>query len=230
MANENVTFVGVGRLRDQCILATLHERMPSSDKAELDTAFSGFLSEAASRMAAGGRDKRKLGFGVIYLAADNEGVCVYGVVVKGPDYPDRHAFNLLGELMTIVQGQGSGSSVKELEAGGLSRSLKRAVKDLMDRYDKPAAFDRTSSVRSKVESVKDAMQENVKKILENQANVETLQNKTENLASSASQFNKSAGDLSRMMWWRKVKVSILLGIVGLAIIGYIVLVVVNLSA
>lgn len=229
MANENVTFLGVGRVRDQRPLATLHERMPSSDKAELDTAFAGFLSEAQSRIAPGGREKRKLGFGLMYLLADNERCCVYGVAVKGPDYPDRHAFNLLTEFAGIVQSQSNGSSLSEIEAGSLSRPLKKSLKELMDRYDKPASLDRTISVRNKVDSVKGVMQENVKKILENQASVETLQNKTDGLASSASQFNKSAGDLSRMMWWRKVKVSILLGIVGLAIVGYIVLVVVHLS-
>eukprot|EP00920_Eleutheroschizon_duboscqi_P012977 GHVT01030777.1.p2 GENE.GHVT01030777.1~~GHVT01030777.1.p2 ORF type:complete len:100 (+),score=19.74 GHVT01030777.1:1566-1865(+) len=98
----------------------------------------------------------------------------------------------------------------------------------MQRFDALGQFDKTAEVQNRVDEVKNVMHDNVKKILETHANIETLQDKTENLASSASQFNRSAGDLRRIMWWRKIKVSIILGIVVTALIVYVALIIARL--
>jgi hypothetical protein len=42
------------------------------------------------------------------------------------------------------------SSLLNMERGTLTKTLKKELKDIMDKYDKPAKFDKTSEVGSSV--------------------------------------------------------------------------------
>ncbi|CEM33425.1 unnamed protein product [Vitrella brassicaformis CCMP3155] len=211
-------------MRDQVILASSYDKMGNNEKNDLDRAFQGHLSESLSRMAPGGRDKRFFGEGCLYLLADRELTCLYCVGTRTASYPERHAFACLTDLQQAVGGLSEDAQkLSMLDANALTKPLRKPLKELMDTYDRPAKFDKTAEVREKVDNVKDIMQENVKKILESHANIESLEQKTDNLRTSAQQFQRNAVDLRRMMWWRNIKVKIILALVILAIALYILL-------
>ncbi|ORY47329.1 synaptobrevin [Rhizoclosmatium globosum] len=70
------------------------------------------------------------------------------------------------------------------------------------------------------------MQDNINKVVQRGENLEALQNKTENLASSSLQFKKGATEVRKAMWWRDMKTNLILGgIVAVIIIIIIVAVV-----
>ncbi|KAJ3054682.1 hypothetical protein HDU99_007728, partial [Rhizoclosmatium hyalinum] len=55
------------------------------------------------------------------------------------------------------------------------------------------------------------MQDNINKVVQRGENLEALQNKTENLASSSLQFKKGATEVRKAMWWRDMKTNLILG-------------------
>jgi hypothetical protein len=66
------------------------------------------------------------------------------------------------------------------------------------------------------------MQDNVKRMLDNQANVEVLEEKTDGMSKQANQFLKQSVDLRRQMQLRNLKLKILLGIIIAAVLIYII--------
>eukprot|EP00922_Rhytidocystis_sp_ex-Travisia-forbesii_P049852 GHVS01074169.1.p1 GENE.GHVS01074169.1~~GHVS01074169.1.p1 ORF type:complete len:237 (-),score=33.32 GHVS01074169.1:364-1074(-) len=230
---ENILFVGIGRIRDQVTLASSYDRITTQEKSQLEDHFQRCLGDAVSRCSPGGREKRVFGDSCFFLLADNDLCALYGVACRTKSYPERHAFALLGEVVRLVgssleDGGDVRSYLNSLPMGGLTKQLRKPLKELTERFDQPTKFDKAAEVQAKVDSTKGVMEENLKKILESHAHIGTLQDKTDNLASSASQFNRSAGDLRRMMWLRKIKVSIILGIVVAAVVAYLVVMVVRM--
>jgi len=132
-----------------------------------------------------------------------------------------------GEFVQTVSLHEDSSSLAAVPSGSLSKELRKPLRDLMNKYDDPASFDATADVSAKVDSVKIVMQDNIKKVLETHENIERLESKTENLNTQAAQFQQSAQDLRRVMWWRKTKVLILIGFVAAAILAYIIIMVVR---
>jgi len=223
MANKNITFIGLARIRDQGVLATLFDRITAVEKTEIENAFQKFLLEAVSRFAPGAREKRAFGRNTMYMLADRELCCIYAVSMRGSSYPERHAFALLGEFIQTVSHHEDTDSLAVVQSGSLSKALRKPLRELMEKYDNPAKFDATADVSSRVDNVKIVMQDNIKKVLETHENIDRLESKTENLNQQAAQFNQSANDLRKVMWWRKTKVLILIGVVVAAILAYIII-------
>eukprot|EP00921_Rhytidocystis_pertsovi_P001917 GHVQ01003251.1.p1 GENE.GHVQ01003251.1~~GHVQ01003251.1.p1 ORF type:complete len:246 (-),score=28.64 GHVQ01003251.1:75-812(-) len=193
MSNRHISFVGLGRIRDQALLAGAFDRLSTYEKNSIEANFQTCLSEAVSRCSPGSRQKRVFKEGTcLYVLADNDLCCLYVVACKTAEFPERHAFALLSEVVRMVtehdeHGGDVPRYLNNLPVGGLTKPLRRALKDVMDRFDDPVKFDRTAEVQAKVESTKEVMEDNLKKIMESHANIRTLQDKTDNLATSASQ-------------------------------------------
>eukprot|EP00386_Alphamonas_edax_P003734 GDKI01011280.1.p1 GENE.GDKI01011280.1~~GDKI01011280.1.p1 ORF type:complete len:235 (-),score=49.91 GDKI01011280.1:28-732(-) len=221
MSNENLIFLGLGRLRDQAVLATCFDKISRAQQSEVESAFTSYLLETGNSFASGARDKRHLSEGCLFLLSDKDMCCVYALASRNPDYPERHAFACLAEFIRMVGETDSARELSMVEKGSLTRTLRGDLKTLLDRYDKPRTFDKSHEVREKVDHVKDIMQENVKRILESHANVESLEQKADGLRVNAQTFQRSAVDLRRMMWWRDFKMKLIMVAVVLAVILYI---------
>ena len=70
-------------------------------------------------------------------------------------------------------------------------------------------------LKEQVDEVVVIMQENVKKVLERDEKLENLENKSENLHDGAKRFSNMAIKLKRKMWWKNIKVIIILVVVVL---------------
>jgi vesicle-associated membrane protein 4 len=68
-----------------------------------------------------------------------------------------------------------------------------------------------SQVASEVDEVVGIMQGNIQKVMQRGETLDTLQDKTTNLQQSSSQFKRSANQVRKEMWWKDVKVKIILG-------------------
>lgn len=215
-------------MRDQLVLASLFDRLTTQEKNEIDAIFKKVLLEGIQKFTPGSREKKSFPDGIMYLLADPELCCIYAVSVKSKSYPERVAYACLGEMIKLVAGSEDSNSLNTVSReGALTRSLRKPMKDLMDKYDTPGNVDKCSEVNSKVDAVKGIMQDNINKVIATHANIQELEAKTDNLNMNAEEFHRTAGDVNRMMWWQKVKVTIMLCIVALAILAYVVVTIVK---
>ena len=96
------------------------------------------------------------------------------------------------------------------------------LQKLCAKYDNLADIDKVAAVSRKVESVKLVMQENVSMALRNVVKLESIQQAAEELQQQAGIFQKQSKDLKSKMWWKNMKMKLIIAFIVLAIIGIIV--------
>ncbi|KAI8322530.1 synaptobrevin, partial [Martensiomyces pterosporus] len=77
-------------------------------------------------------------------------------------------------------------------------------------------------VQRQVDEVVGIMQENINKVMEREERLDTLQNKTEQLNEGARQFRRGATDVRKKMWWRDMKLKIIIAVIVIILIIVIV--------
>jgi len=87
----------------------------------------------------------------------------------------------------------------------------------------PTTQDKTKEVLQQINDVEVVMQSNINKIVQNTADLESLQIKSEQMKDSSAQFKKSATELKKTMWWQNLKIKIIIGLVIGAILLIIIL-------
>ena len=83
----------------------------------------------------------------------------------------------------------------------------RAPQDYFN--DNPAA-DSFGKVKNQIEDVKGVMVENIEKVLARGEKIELLVDKTEALNASAKKFQKASKSLKDAMWWKNVKMYLMI--------------------
>ncbi|XP_062858219.1 vesicle-associated membrane protein 4 isoform X2 [Trichomycterus rosablanca] len=73
--------------------------------------------------------------------------------------------------------------------------------------------DKIRHVQSQVDEVIDVMQENISKVIERGERLEDLQDKSESLSDNASAFSSRAKQLHRRMWWKDMKMKMIVALV-----------------
>lgn len=105
-------------------------------------------------------------------------------------------------------------------AFAMSDEFGRTMQKQMDFYNGPSA-DTFAEVNSKLDDVKNIMVQNIEMVLERGEKLELLVDKTEKLQAQAFKFQVSSRQLKNAMFWRRVKLSILIFLV-IAIIIWII--------
>ncbi len=93
----------------------------------------------------------------------------------------------------------------------------------MLRYANPAAFDKLSSVKDKLDVVKVVMQDNIQQMLMNQEQLDRISTSAESLNEQSNAFNSSTREMKNKMWWKMIKMRLLIG--GLICIVLILIIV-----
>uniref|UniRef100_A0A3Q3J908 V-SNARE coiled-coil homology domain-containing protein n=1 Tax=Monopterus albus TaxID=43700 RepID=A0A3Q3J908_MONAL len=78
-------------------------------------------------------------------------------------------------------------------------------------------------VQSQVDEVIDVMQENISKVIERGERLDDLQDKSESLSDNASAFSSRAKQLHRRMWWRDMKMKMIIALVVVALLLIIII-------
>ncbi|PFH33486.1 synaptobrevin protein [Besnoitia besnoiti] len=223
----NVGFVAVGSLKSKEVVDIFYGRLTSKEKSAIAPLFPGVLQTAPNASASVRRKFPVEDGGVMFLASDSTGSFLFGVYVQDRTYPERAAFALLTEVQQLVSEAIQAEPACGKKPGLLAKRVRQAVRGLISKFDLPASVDKTAEVLKKVEDVKLEMEKNVQKVLQNQANLESLESKTDQLASSAKTFKQTAGDVNRATWWQKVKLTILLGFFVTAVVAYLVFIILD---
>jgi len=144
-------------------------------------------------------------------------ICVSG-------YPQRCAHMCLEELQrTFV------SKVGEKAMSAKERSLDKAcmgfMQSICQKYDNVAEVDKIAAVARKVDTVKIVMQENVDAALQNCVKLESIELAAEDLQQQAGVFRRNAKDLKNKMWWKDMKMKLIIA----AIIIVILIVIISIA-
>ncbi|CEM23192.1 unnamed protein product [Vitrella brassicaformis CCMP3155] len=250
---RNLQFLGIGRIRDAAVLASRCEVPDSKWRSETEAVFVKLLEAAKLKLGPSQRQRLQWNDGLVCCLVDNAGILLYCVVISNMEYPERHAFALLADLMSEIQqhyqigdgGEGvdrggetaaaaaasSSSStgaaggrlsrrILELSPGALTRAFGRKMGELMQAYENPAHFDRIHGLLGKVDAVKGVMQDNVSKILSQSEDLQALTHKSEQLSTSARQFEVSSRQVRvqaarRYYFWWFITLLVLVAIGGI---------------
>uniref|UniRef100_A0A672JI33 Vesicle-associated membrane protein 4 n=1 Tax=Salarias fasciatus TaxID=181472 RepID=A0A672JI33_SALFA len=82
--------------------------------------------------------------------------------------------------------------------------------------------DKIKQVQSQVDEVIDVMQENISKVIERGERLDDLQDKSESLSDNASAFSSRAKQLHRRMWWRDMKMKMIIALIVVALLLIII--------
>ncbi|KAK7513928.1 snare protein-like protein Snc2 [Phyllosticta citriasiana] len=79
---------------------------------------------------------------------------------------------------------------------------------------------RTAALQAEIDSTVGIMRDNINKVSERGARLDSLQDKTDNLAVSAQGFRRGANRVRKQMWWKdmKMRMCLVIGIILLLVI------------
>ncbi|KAF8874759.1 synaptobrevin-domain-containing protein [Infundibulicybe gibba] len=83
---------------------------------------------------------------------------------------------------------------------------------------------KTAAIQAQIDDTVGIMRENITKVAERGERLDSLQDKTDNLAVSAQGFRRGANRVRKNMWWKDMKMRI---IIGVAISVIIIIIVVS---
>ncbi|KAJ3489732.1 hypothetical protein NLJ89_g11500 [Agrocybe chaxingu] len=84
---------------------------------------------------------------------------------------------------------------------------------------------KTAAIQAQIDDTVGIMRENITKVAERGERLEALQDKTDNLAVSAQGFRRGANRVRKNMWWKDMKMRI---IIGAAIVIILVIIIVSI--
>jgi len=79
---------------------------------------------------------------------------------------------------------------------------------------------KTEAIQQQIDDTVGIMRQNITKVADRGARLETLQDKTDNLAVSAQGFRRGANRVRKQMWWKdmKMRMCIVIGVIILLVI------------
>lgn len=107
-------------------------------------------------------------------------------------------------------------------AFGMNADFSRVLQNQMDYYSSNPNADKINRVRGEIDEVKSVMVQNIERVLERGERIELLVDRTENLNQTAFKFKKQSTQLKRAMWFKNVKIMIILIFVILVIVYFVV--------
>lgn len=120
------------------------------------------------------------------------------------------AFSFLKSLQSAFVAEHPTASLPTSPAYALA-SFNRTLAELLAEVGKNQSYDRAREVRGEIENVRGIMSENIERVLERGERIELLVDKTGRLEVGAGEFRRRSRGLKRKMWWKNVKINILLG-------------------
>lgn len=170
-----------------------------SEYASTETGMADTVKRLIGKIPAGSHRKtyKKDDYHFHYIAESNT---VFFTLTEA-NFPVRVAFAFLDDIK---------SKWTDTQASTFGVTLSNR----MAYFSKPGA-DKISEVQTKVAEVKDIMLENIDAVLKRGDQLDTLDSKATALQAGAKDFKSRATDLARTMWWKNVKIWIIIIVIVL---------------
>ncbi|KAK4986940.1 hypothetical protein LTR50_004983 [Elasticomyces elasticus] len=135
------------------------------------------------------------------------------LVVARQDIGRRIPFGYLVEIKKqfLARYDAERTRFADLPAYGAA-AFNSTLKELMVSYGttKAGQDDAFANVQREIDSVRDIMTENIERVLERGERIDLLVDKTDRLGGSARDFRVRSRGLRRRMWWKNVRLMVLL--------------------
>ncbi|XP_022982139.1 vesicle-associated membrane protein 711-like [Cucurbita maxima] len=115
-----------------------------------------------------------------------------------------------------------GRAVHSANAYGMNDEFSRVLSQQMEYYSNDPNADRINRLKGEMSQVRNVMIENIDKVLERGDRLELLVDKTTNMQGNTMRFRKQARRFRNTVWWKNVKLMVML-IILLLMIAYLVL-------
>ncbi|KAL3471141.1 synaptobrevin-domain-containing protein [Aspergillus californicus] len=87
------------------------------------------------------------------------------------------------------------------------------LRTLLQTFNTAPPADSLASAKKEIDSVRDIMTENIERVLERGERIDLLVDKTDRLGGSARDFRMRSRGLRRRMWWKNIKLMVMLTVV-----------------
>lgn len=211
----NVFFLGVARMAGQAIVV-------ASYSYNTETELSGvkqMLEQPNMNLAPGKHYSFAVGQMAWHLISDDMGL-IY-ILICAVQYPQRCAHMCLEELQRNFVNKVGDKAITAKDRA-LNNSASSLLLRTCQKYDNLAEVDKLAAVSKKVDSVKLVMQENVDLALQNCVKLESIEKQAEELQQQAGVFKRNANELKNKMWWKNMKMRLLIAFIILVILGIII--------
>lgn len=115
-----------------------------------------------------------------------------------------------------------GRAVHSANAYGMNDEFSRVLSQQMEYYSNDPNADRINRLKGEMSQVRNVMIENIDKVLERGDRLELLVDKASNMQGNTMRFRKQARRFRNTVWWKNVKLMIMV-IILLLVIAYLVL-------
>lgn len=136
------------------------------------------------------------------------------------DFDQFRSFAFLNETKNKFIHQ-FGIRWKNAIAFSMQTAFSRTLAQLMEYYSDSKNMDRIRKVHGALEDVKKIMVDNIELVMARGQKIESIVDKTDHMASSSITFKKSSTSLKRSMYFKNIKMWIIIG-VALLILAYII--------
>lgn len=111
-----------------------------------------------------------------------------------------------------------GLQVATALAFAMNTEFSKTLANQMNFFSQSREVDAISKVHGQIDELKDIMVKNIDNLRDRGEKLELLVNKTENLSNNAVAFRKASRNLARQMFWKNVRLYVVLGLIVIFIV------------
>ncbi|KAK3923229.1 Vesicle-associated membrane protein 7 [Frankliniella fusca] len=141
--------------------------------------------------------------------------------ITDDEFERSRAFLYLNEVKRRFQ-TAYGSRADTAIAYSMNNEFSQTMASEMKHFSESREVDTISRVHGELEEVKSIMVKNIDNIAGRGERLELLVKKTDDLSQNSVTFRKTSRNLARVMFWKNVKLYVIIGAVALVIIYFIV--------
>ncbi|XP_017772163.1 PREDICTED: vesicle-associated membrane protein 7 [Nicrophorus vespilloides] len=141
--------------------------------------------------------------------------------ITDDEFERSRAFLFLNEIKRRFTSS-YGYSIENAIAYAMNAEFSRILANEMKHYSESHDIDTISKVHGELDELKDIMVKNIDNVAMRGERLELLVNKAENLSNNAVTFRSKSRNLARAMFWKNVKMYVVIGTVAIVIIYLII--------
>ena len=122
-------------------------------------------------------------------------------------YKERFCKTLMNEIFSAFYARVPEAKTKTVSDNGVPKNL---LPDIASKYNLERNFDKIAEANCKLDEIKIRVQEDTKKVVGNQQEIEELDRKAQDMVISAKGFEHEAKTMERQMWWRNAKIWVII--------------------
>ncbi|XP_015522899.1 vesicle-associated membrane protein 7 isoform X2 [Neodiprion pinetum] len=141
--------------------------------------------------------------------------------ITDDEFQRSRAFLYLNEIKRRFEAA-YGHGAQTALAYAMNSEFSRVLANEMKHYSESTDIDTLSKVHGELDELKDIMVKNIDNVAARGERLELLINKTENLTASSVTFRKTSRNLARSLFWKNIKLYVIVALVLIVVIYFVV--------